>query len=98
MGFIIKMTHKFSGEPIYYGAVPIDRIPVEHREGNADFQTRLFRTLEEAQEFSFPSVFAATNCLAGLGHTNNLDFEVVEVANNQDIDAEFFQEPDDAPA
>ena len=98
MGFIVKMTHKVSGESVYYGAIPMDRIPVEHREDDADFQTHVFHTLDGAKEFSFPSVFAATSCLAGLGHTKNLDFEIVEVANNPDMDPEFFQEPDDAPA
>lgn len=78
MGCIIKVTHRSpaaSPREIYYGAVPIDRIPIENRELDTDFQTP--KSLEEAAEFPFPSTEVASSVALELGETKNLDYEVL---------------------
>ena len=84
MGFIIKVTHRSpaaSPREIYYGAVPIDRIPIENREPDTDFQMHMFKSFEEAAECPFPSTEVASSMALQLGDTKNLDYQVVEVQN-----------------
>ena len=93
MGYVIKLNHKKGRPPGYVGAVPRAEDQIDdpvllalQRQGLRieDFENTLFKTLEEASRFAYPTSEAAAAVILSLPKMTNTECEVVTTDDDRD--------------
>jgi hypothetical protein len=93
MSFVIKLSYKNGRPPLYLGAVPSAEDQIDdpvlralQRQGLRveDFENTLFKTLEEASRFAYPTSEAAAAVILSLPKMTNTECGIV--ATGDDLD------------